>query len=353
MFRLQGKATFNRGQRFLTMTALAAVALAVWQPAARADQQDHASFRVDPGLWAGSPHLKVENGYAIFWSLTSGQSPNTQLEIFNRAGTELMSVNLAQMLGAAGGVTIEDVSVSPTGHVAAGVEVADKAGRTHWSLVILGPSGQLFSSTNFSKGLGILKVAVDEQEHVWALSMGAGPSDPAAAPVITKYDRDGSVSGEFLKFSQFPKDATAVHEGMAAGGDVAFGCLGDKVWLWLPSSQDFVTAGGGSAPQIVHTGLPAWAGPAAAKQLIRVQKSALLVDGSLLSEVTFLATSATGSSARDELYWWNPKTSLWTVLVLPHAAQRLDAFIGADVNELVFVRAHRDDSSFEIQWVSL
>lgn len=52
--------------------------------------------------------------------------------------------------------------------------------------------------------------------------------------MITSFDRDGHVVGEYFKRSMFPFHADTLREGMEIG-EVSFGLtkLG-QVWMWLP-----------------------------------------------------------------------------------------------------------------------
>jgi hypothetical protein len=337
----------------VAMTSLAIVASAGLALSA-GPQSDRITVSLDPSFYAAGPRLKVENQVVILWAPSSEVSPDGQVQVFNLEGSEITSINLLELLPKVRKVTITDVSVGPTGMIAVGARIFTKPKQSEPSLLFLDGSGALTISTVLDKGLGALKVEVDEEENVWVLGLGAGVAGPAEVPVLTKYDRDGNLLGEYLHFSDFSEDAKLVHEGMTTGGDVSMGWTSSNVWFWLASSRELVTISrDGSGVVKVPTGLPTPTGTGVNDTVTRARRFSWVDSLGLLAQVSLSPKSPNGESERTQIYQLVSGATDWKVMPQADLANHAGTFLGVDQNNAEFAIFEPDQASIEIDSVPL
>jgi hypothetical protein len=347
-----------RGFHNKTILRVAMICLAIVANAGLSTSAGPRSGRItvslDPSFYGAGPFVKVENRVVIVWTPSSEISPDGQVQIFNLEGREITSLNLLGLLPKARKVTITDVSVGPTGMIAVGARVFTKAKQSEPFLLFLDGNGELTSSPVPFKGLGALKVEVDDEENVWVLGLGAGTADPAEVPVLTKYDREGNLLAEYLHFSDFSKDAKLVHEGMTTGGDVSMGWTPSKVWFWSASRRELVTVSrDGSGVEKVPTGLPISAGTGVDDTVTRARRFSWTDSLGLLAQVSLSPKSPNGESVRTLIYQRVSGTEEWKVTPRADLANQTGTFLGVDQNNAEFAIFEPDKTSIEIDSVPL
>jgi hypothetical protein len=342
-----------RVQRLLPLarkvTIAAIVTVAVGRALAVPSPGNQTVISLDPSFYAAGPRLKLDNGFLLTWAPSSDASRDAQVKAFDQHGTETMSLNLLQSLPDAKKIAISDVSVSPSGLVAVGAQVFIDESTSKLELLILNSSGQLYKSIDFDQGLGVSKVEIDDDEHIWVLRMGAGLADPAKVPVLTEYDRDGNAMGKFLHFSEFTKDAKIIHGGLRLSGDLQMGVSETQVWFWLPSSHELMTMNqDGTALQKVTTSLPPPPSSAPSSPAPRAEACGWMSSEGFLCQVTFLAKASPNGQNQTGLYLFASESNEWRLMPQEGEALIPHTFLGLDQNNAVFITFDPDQHSIAL-----
>ncbi len=242
--------------------ALTQLALAISLPLALSAQQltERAGFVLDGRIDYRGYRTAVENGFvAIHVACIVENSETDQLEIFRWRGQKVVGLNLLKAVEGAHSMSVNEVSIGPTGLVAVIATLADSTSRLAAGLFLYDPSAESLNVFWLPEWRSVVRLRVDKDENIWALGEGTESKDPSTLPMITKYDRKGNIVKEFLPRSEFPVHARLAEEGPDVGGSISFGLTHDRVWFWLPKDQQLVTLRkDGSDVQTVKTGLPSW-----------------------------------------------------------------------------------------------
>jgi hypothetical protein len=308
----------------------------------------------DPSIYRAGIRLKVENERIIIWAPSSELSKDHQIQVFDLAGREVLSLNLLGAIPGAREVTISDASVSPKGMLAIGIQAF--AGKDHGRpfILVLDSAGSLYSSTSLRKVLGVSKIEMDNDENIWMLGLGCGDSDPSKVPALTKLDRDGNTLGEFFYFSNLQGDSRLVHEGLSVGGDVGMGLTQSKIWFWLPSNRELLTiALHGSESQRLTTDLPVWPRAVADGSTMYAQKPSSMESGNLLAQVTLLDSSSNGASPSTSFFEFAAESGSWREVTQSDLTGHGGIFLGIDKGRVVFAAYKGDTSAIEVDWVPL
>lgn len=223
---------------------------------------DWSGFQLDLRIDYRGYRIAVENGFvAIHLAGIVENRETDQIEVFRWHGQKVVGLNLLQAVEGAHSMSVNEVSIGPTGLVAVIATLADSTLRLSEGLFLYDSNAESLNVFWLPEERGAVRLRVDEDENIWALGEGAGSKDPSTLPMITKYDKQGNILKEFLSRSEFPVHARLAEEGRDVGGSISFGLTDDRVWFWLPKDRQLVTLRkDGSDVQKVKTGLPSWPG---------------------------------------------------------------------------------------------
>lgn len=295
---------------------------------------DWIAFQAPPpqgGAW----NVKVENGFAVLYKGSTQDTTKDQIYLLDRTGRPLRSLNPLSSAVGASSIAIWDVSVAATGWLAVNAVLKSTTGQLSAALLIYDGKGALQNSLALNRG-EFNKIEFDEQGNVWGLGQAAGRDDPADVPMVFEYDHTGTLLNQFLRRSQFPRDAKGIREGLGHGGSAAFGLAPGMAWFWLPESKQFVTMKrDGSDVKIISTGLPAWTeGDKAEKDMeVEVETVQRLSSGQILFEVFFRGKS--GHNKRSLFLW---EAGAWKRIPFADVDSFSATLVGVSGDDLVLLR---------------
>lgn len=253
---------------------------------------------VQPNGWA-----KAENGMILSWHSMTRDAGSAQVDVSNRYGNHLASLNLLRLVPEAATVDISDVSAVP-GLIATAVAYVSKRSsaqvRPASALVLFDFSGNLVSFLSLAPWRDALRIELDADSNIWALnSIGDESKSAGSGSMLVEYSAKGAVLKELLPRTSFPTHANEI-KGNPEMGFAAMGRNGGAVWFWLPGSTEFVTVeGSGGASSIVKTGLPSPNKP------IRPVSFARDRSGALIGEFS------EKESSQLVYYRWLPSSKSW------------------------------------------
>lgn len=325
---------------------LVQVAMAVCLSLALSAQQftDRAGFELDAKIDYRQCRLAIENGFvAIHVAGIVKNSETDQIEVFRWHGQKVVGLNLLKAVEGAHSMSVNDISIGPTGLVAMIATLADSTLRLGEGLFIYDSSAKSLNVFWLPEGRRVARLRVDEDENIWALGEGAESIDPSTLPMITKYDKKGKIVNEFLSRSEFPVHASLIKEGPDFGGSISFGLTDERIWFWLPEDQQLVTLRkDGSDVQKVKTGLPTWPGGGDMSEKIL---TVVNPHSTWLSSGRFLAMVGFSTESRSEhavsLFEWQSNTATWRALPDNNLG---GWFYGVDQNEMIFGVAYPQES---------
>lgn len=283
------------------------------------------------GRWG----LKVENGFLVAYNGSTEDSTRDQIYVLDWTGRLLRSLNPLGSAAGATSITIWDVSIAPTGVLAVNAVFRSGAGELFAALLTYDYRGNLQRSFALDQG-EFNKIELDEQGNIWGLGHGALGDDAASLPVIFEYDPKGTLLNQFLRRSQFPRDAKHINEGMGHGGFAAFGLAPGMVWFWLPESRQLVTMKrDGSDVKIVNTGLPAWSEPNKPEgdMEVEIETAQTLPSGQLLFEAFFRSKS--GHNNKRALFLWD---GAWKRIAFKEIDSFSATLVGVNGSQLVLLK---------------
>ncbi len=235
-------------------------------------------------------------------------------------------------------MSVNEVSIGPTGLVAVIATLADSTSRLAAGLFLYDPSAESLNVFWLPEWRSVVRLRVDKDENIWALGEGTESKDPSTLPMITKYDRKGNIVKEFLPRSEFPVHARLAEEGPDVGGSISFGLTHDRVWFWLPKDQQLVTLRkDGSDVQTVKTGLPSWPGGIVKSEKIQTvvyPHSTWLPPGRFLAMVRFRTESRSDHAVG--LFEWQSSSATWRALPDIDPIKLGGWFYGVDQDKMIF-----------------
>jgi hypothetical protein len=253
---------------------------------------------VQPNGWA-----KAENGMILSWRSMAREAGPAQVDVSDKYGNHLLSLNLLRLVPDAATVDISDVSAVP-GLIAAAVAYVSKKGsaqvRPTSALVLFDFSGNLVSFLSVAPWRDALRIELDADSTIWALNSIRDESNAArSSSMLVEYSAKGAVFKELLPRTSFPSHANEIL-GNSEIGFAAMGRDGGTVWFWLPGSTEFVTVdGSGGAPSVVKTGLPSSRRPLRPVSFARDRSGALI------------AEFGERESSQLVYYAWSPSARSW------------------------------------------
>jgi hypothetical protein len=254
--------------------------------------------RVQPNGWA-----KAENGMILSWHSMATDAGSGQVDVSDKYGNHLASLNLLRLVPEAATVDISDVSAVP-GLIAAAVAYVSKRGsaqvRPASALVLFDFSGNLVSFLSVAPWRNALRIELDANSNIWALnSIGDESKAAGSGSMLVEYSAKGTVLRELLPRASFPTHANEI-KGNQEMGFAAMGRNAGDVWFWLPGSTELVTvADSGGASSVVKTGLPSPNKPIRPVSFTRDKSGALIGE---FSEK---------ESAQLVYYRWSPSSKSW------------------------------------------
>lgn len=305
---------------------------------------------VKPTLSPQSRTFKVFNNYIAAWHMNSSDKSRDQVELFNRRGERLFSLNPLKAVQDAVQMSIWDVGVGASGLVAVAAVFADEERRPSASLLLYSSTGGLIRAYSLTAEQGIRRLAVDESDCIWALGdeSGSGDVDPAVAPMVFKYNASGDVVGRYIPRAELPPVFSVDPASGRLAGPDALGLTKDGVWFWLPDRRALVTFHrDGTHIEFLTVGAPAWTPPEGAGGEVEVVfgKPVVLSSGLFVVPVSF----HTSTSGETGLYKWT-KSGAWTRLTSTLPAGSLRATEG---DQLVFGWTTADRQQINLETVEL
>jgi hypothetical protein len=293
--------------------------------------------------------FKVVNDFVVVWQFRRWSDKNQdQIELFSRFGERLFTLNPLKAIRGATEVSIWDVAVGPTGLLAVAAVSADEEGRHAVSLLLYSSSGGLVRA--YSLDRMVRRLAVDEDENVWALGENWGDEDPALVPVVFKYNRNGELVGRYVPRAELPPIING-DSGTGAGSD-AMGLTEAGVWFWLPDRRALVTFHrDGTHIEISQIGAPNWAPPDASGSNVEVMfgRPCLLSTDTFVVPVSFRAATASDHA----VYAWDKGKAAWKKLSSAATPLPKGGIVGTDGDRIVFGAARSDRPEIEFESVDL
>ena len=165
-------------------------------------QERSAITHIQSNGWA-----KAENGMILSWRSMASDAGSGQVDVSDRNGNHLVSLNLLRLVPEASKVGISDVSAIP-GLVAAAVAYVSKKGpaqvRPESALVLFDFSGNLISFLSVAPWRNALRIELDADSNIWALSSIADEAKAASGSMLVEYSVKGAVLRELLPRASFP-----------------------------------------------------------------------------------------------------------------------------------------------------
>lgn len=295
--------------------------------------------------------FKVVNDFVVVWQARWSDRSRDQVELFNGSGQRLLLLNPLKAVQDAREMSIWDVAVGATGLVAVAAVFADEEGRHSASLLLYSGTGGLIRAYSLDPDRMIRRLAVDEEENVWALGENSGDEDPAVVPMVFKYDRDGKLVGRYVPRLELPPVVTG-DPGPGPGPD-AMGLTKDGVWFWLPERRVLVTFHrDGTHVEILRLGSPTWTTPegtSSSEAEVIFGKPCLLSTGRFIVRVSF----RTATSVQSGIYTWENTKGVWKVLSSSETTLPKGNIVGTDGDRVVFGIARGDQPEIEFESIDL
>jgi hypothetical protein len=253
---------------------------------------------VQPHGWA-----KYENGMILSWHSMASDAGSSQVDISDKNGNHLASLDVLRLVPEAAKVDISDVSAI-RGLIAVAAAYISKNGsaqvRPASALILFDFSGNVVSFLSVAPWRDALRIELDTNSNIWALGSNADDSKPAGSgSMLVEYSQKGAVLKELLPRSLFPTHADEI-KGNTEIGYAAMGRNAGTLWFWLPGSTDFVTMeSSGGAPSMLKTGLPSSNKPLHPVSISRDNSGSLI------------AQFREDDSSQAVYYRWSPSNKSW------------------------------------------
>jgi hypothetical protein len=276
--------------------------------------------------------IKVNNGWVIaIRGERVDRSMQGVVEAFDRTGNKMCSINPLSHFRTAKWFTVVDAAVGTSGLVAvAGYSLDDQ--QMAPMLLVYSPQGQLLHALNMPTERAILRLALDETDHIWTLGYG----DSTASHFIFRYSLNGERQAELLPRLELLRDSSfdPTLEGPDLGGQLSFGVNKAEVWAWFPADRLLVRVDRDTGRvERRNTGLPTapkTLGSALARQEVTVSKW-LPESGELVAQVVFF----TSTGADKGLFSWSSKTNEWRQVQVGQIKGRGPNLVNIDQGRLI------------------
>ncbi len=272
--------------------------------------------------------LAVEDGLMI--SITESQV----VEIHDLTGRLLVGIdplqNRPDTLPDATAVSVHDASVKKDQAIAIAAVFTKPDAPPQARLLIYDSSGGLKSSVPLPSSREIARLAFDDQQNIWTMTLGSGFDEkPSNVPMIVEYDSSGKELRTLLTRDAFP-----IHAKMNRGSlDHGFTTLGydhGTLWFWMPESNDLVNiqtdTGVFERVKTSEPPLPKGIGPL---MLFRVSPQTYVLK-------TTHNGAAQGLSGRP-LYIWSSDTKEWQHIDYPAGCREGYTVLGVLDGDLLFI----------------
>lgn len=296
--------------------------------------------------------FKVQNDFVIVW-LGSQLSDDTKdrIELFDRFGERLFSVNPIKAIQGAIEMSIWDVGVGSAGLVAVSAVSVDKESNRTGCLMFYSNRGKLLGVYPVQPKQFIRRLVVDEEDNVWGLGEDWSDNEETPVPAVFKYSRGGEFRGRYGPQQGLPPSVT--EETGLLGGPESIGLTKDGVWFWLPDRRALVTfQRDGTHVEISPLGTPEWKLPEGANGStaeVGFGHGYLLPTGKFV--VPFAVNSAKGSQS--DIYTWEKSKTAWKLLASPEATLPKGGIAGTDGDRVVFALPRSDRHEIEFESVDL
>jgi len=334
------------------LTVLAGVVVALLSVELVGSLVEAASFPAAISVKVSIPYerrtFKVVNDFVVVWQPRWSDRSRDQVELFNGLGERLFTLNPLKSVQGAIEMSIWDVGVGRSGLVAVAAVSADEEGRRAVSLLLYSSSGGLIRA--YSLDRMVRRLAVDEDENIWALGENWGDEDPALVPMVFKYNRNGELVGRYVPRVELPPIING-DSGPGAGSD-AMGLTEAGVWFWLPDRRALVTFHrDGTHIEIFQIGAPDWAPPDASSSNVEVMfgRPCLLSTDTFVVPVSFRTATASDHA----VYAWGKGKAAWKKLSSAATTLPKGSIVGTDGDRIVFGAARSDRPEIEFESVDL
>ena len=152
----------------------------------------------------------------LSWHSMARDAGSAQVDVSDRYGNHLASLNLLHLVPEAATVDISDVSAVP-GLIATAVAYVSKRGsaqvRPASALVLFDFSGNLISFLSLPPWRDALRIELDADSNIWALnSIGDESKAAGSGSMLVEYSAKGAVLKELLPRASFPTHANEIKE---------------------------------------------------------------------------------------------------------------------------------------------
>jgi hypothetical protein len=226
---------------------LVALVLAAWafryQRASVGPELNWTSLRLSPTSLTLGPIHSVENGYAIFLEEVESKRETRRIHLYRLSDGQVATINPLDHVQDADEVNAYDVSVGKSGLLAVGANgTSYKSGGTTIVplLLLFDTKGALVAGHVFpQKTAGpILRLAVDDDDAVWAVRRGREGAD-SAEPFLYKYTDSGRTETVVYTRARLP-ELGLIKPLVRQAGVPSLGLTKQSVFCWLPGIQEIV-----------------------------------------------------------------------------------------------------------------
>jgi hypothetical protein len=202
------------------------------------------SLRLAPeSLALGAIH-SVEHGYAIFLQEVAAKQETRRIHLYRLSDGRIVTINLLDHVKDADELNVYDAALGKSGLVAVGANAESRrSGGEEITAVLLlyDTEGSLVAHRAFPpKTAGpILRLAVDDDDAVWAVRRGREGADPASEPFLYRYTESGRTETVVYTRAGLP-DLGFIRPYVRQVGSPSLGLTRDDVYVWLPGIQELV-----------------------------------------------------------------------------------------------------------------
>jgi hypothetical protein len=276
--------------------------------------------------------LSVENGHCIFLEDPSVKGVLSQkINIVDFTGKLSVSLDPLKQINKAADLSIYDVSIGKSGKMALSLVATSTPSQFASLLLVYDPQGHILNAKKLPAGGEMGKLKVDDDDSIWGLRLGAATESLDTAALFCKFTNLGAEEHGYFDRNQF-RVGKRIRSVVSKVGVLSFGLTSNKVWAWLPETQELITFNKkGTELQRLYTGVPPFPSPETDR--IRIHTAFLTESGYLIGPVAF--TSSTHNSGSVSLMRWNPIRQ-WEPMSHDGIETSKSRLIGVEGNNLIF-----------------
>lgn len=202
----------------------------------------------------------VENGYAVFMQDVPAKQNTQRVHLHRLVDGSRATMDPLVHVTEADEIYVRDVSVGKSGVVALATIALSKTQPTETIVALLllyDTRGNLLSAQRLlGQGQSILRLKVDDDNTIWAVSRGTKSGDPLSTPLLYKYTHLGASVSVIYTRASVP-EISLLSPYVRGVGSLSFGMTQESVYCWVPQMQAMlIMAKNGSGVSRVPLAVP-------------------------------------------------------------------------------------------------